>query len=112
MGIIGLIKFFLLISGKIIHEYAFDFHSAPGGLAGLVMVIVSYLLQLPPQDPLTVEDLDPEQQQLFSRGELREVLGHQMFSLKQGNSKETVILIHGFPTSSFDYFNVIDKVVS
>ena len=27
-----------------------------------------------------------------------------------GSAKETIILIHGFPTSSFDYFDVIDQL--
>ena len=39
-----------------------------------------------------------------------EVLGHQMFTLKQGNASQTLILIHGFPTSSYDYYDVIDKL--
>ena len=27
-----------------------------------------------------------------------------------GSAEETIILIHGFPTSSFDYFDVIDQL--
>jgi len=43
-------------------------------------------------------------QDWFSRGKMYEVLGRQMFALEEGDlSKETIILIHGFPTSSFDY---------
>ena len=73
-------------------------------------VFVSYLLQLPSPQPLQLEDLDPQLRQWRGRGQMLDVLGHQMFSLSQGESNETLILIHGFPTSSFDYFDVIDKL--
>ena len=57
-----------------------------------------------------MKDLAPQHQQWFSRGEMVEVLGQQMFTLQQGNANKTVILIHGFPTSSYDYYDVIDKL--
>ena len=79
-------------------------------MAGLLAVLLSYLLQLPAQEPLAFNSLSPELQQWFSRGEMIEVLGHQMFSLKQGDGNQTLILIHGFPTSSYDYYDVIDKL--
>ena len=76
----------------------------------MLTVLLSYLLQLPAVEPPELNDLTPGQQQWFSRGEMVEVLGHQMFSLQQGNANQTVILIHGFPTSSYDYYDVIDKL--
>jgi len=39
-----------------------------------------------------------------------DILDKKMFVLTQGSAKETIILIHGFPTSSFDYFDVIDQL--
>ena len=57
-----------------------------------------------------MKDLTPQQQEWFSRGEMVEILGQQMFTLKQGNASQTLILIHGFPTSSYDYIDVIDKL--
>ena len=57
-----------------------------------------------------MKDLASGQQQWFSRGEMLEVLGHQMFTLKQGHANQTLILIHGFPTSSYDYYDVIDQL--
>ena len=76
----------------------------------MLTVLLSYLLQSPAQQPLAMKDLAPQHQQWFSRGEMVEVLGQQMFTLKQGNASQTLILIHGFPTSSYDYHDVIDKL--
>ena len=76
----------------------------------MVVLLLSYILQLPPEQPISFNDLDPQLQQWFSRGELVEVLGEKMFTLRQGNSTETIILIHGFPTSSFDYHDVIERL--
>lgn len=40
------------------------------------------------------------------------VLGHQMFTLTEGAGAETLILVHGFPSSSFDYRRTITTLAS
>ena len=53
-----------------------------------------------------------EQQQWYSRGRMVDVLGHQMFTLTEGVGAETIILVHGFPSSSFDYRRTITSLAS
>ena len=55
-------------------------------------------------------DLNPMIQTWHSLGSLLEVLRKKMFVVTKGTSEETIILIHGFPSSSFDYFDVIDTL--
>ena len=132
-----------------------------GGLTGLVVVLLSYIYQLPEPVPPQLSELSPQIQAWFRRGSLVDILDKKMFVLTQGQShlihivkqwtseiyflyikylpnskifqtscssirsfsslgiqyfflsgsaKETIILIHGFPTSSFDYFDVIDQL--
>jgi len=38
------------------------------------------------------------------------VLGRQMFVMEQGAGPETIILVHGFPTSSYDYHRVVGQL--
>ena len=38
------------------------------------------------------------------------VLGHNMFTVSEGAGSETIILIHGFPTSSYDYQQTISTL--
>jgi len=83
-----------------------------GGATGLLVVLVSYLLQLDPEPPLQLADLDQELQDWYSRGTLVDVLGHKMFSLSEGAGSETINLIHGFPTSSFDYQQTISSLAA
>ena len=67
----------------------------------IVIYFKTYFTTVP---EITLEDMDLDVQDWFSRGKMYEVLGRQMFALEEGDlSKETIILIHGFPTSSFDY---------
>jgi len=76
-----------------------------GCLPVFLYVIVIYFKTYSTTVPeITLEDMDLDVQDWFSRGKMYEVLGRQMFALDEGDlSKETIILIHGFPTSSFDY---------
>lgn len=76
-----------------------------GCLPVFLYVIVIYFKTYSTTVPeITLEDMDLDVQDWFSRGKMYEVLGRQMFALEEGDlSKETIILIHGFPTSSFDY---------
>jgi len=81
-----------------------------GGLSGLVVVLLSYIYQLADPVPPQLSELSPQIQAWFRRGSLVDILDKKMFVLTQGSAKETIILIHGFPTSSFDYFDVIDQL--
>jgi len=81
-----------------------------GGVLGVLLVLLSYLLQLPPEPPLQLSELDPELQSWYSRGSMVEVLGYNMFTISEGSGSETIILIHGFPTSSFDYQQTISTL--
>eukprot|EP00092_Neocalanus_flemingeri_P023976 GFUD01026008.1.p1 GENE.GFUD01026008.1~~GFUD01026008.1.p1 ORF type:complete len:358 (+),score=71.45 GFUD01026008.1:86-1159(+) len=81
-----------------------------GGATGLLVVLVSYLLQLDPEPALQLSDLDQELQNWYKRGAMVEVLDHNMFTLSEGAGSETIILIHGFPTSSFDYQQTISTL--
>jgi len=81
-----------------------------GGLLGIVTVLLSVLLQLPPEPPLQLSELDQELQDWYSRGSMVEVLGYNMFTISEGSGSETIILIHGFPTSSYDYKQTISTL--
>ena len=54
-----------------------------GGFAGLLVVLVSYILQLEPEPPLQLEDLDAELQAWYKKGSMVEVLGHNMFTVSE-----------------------------
>jgi len=81
-----------------------------GGLTGLVLLGISYVLQLPAPTSPDIKDLHPQQQEWYKKGSMIEILGKKMFTVTKGNSENTLILIHGFPTSSFDYFEIIDNL--
>ena len=49
----------------------------------MLAVLVSYLLQLEPEPPLQLVDLDQEQQDWYKRGAMVDVLGHKMFTLSE-----------------------------
>ena len=93
----------------------------------MLAVLVSYVLQLPEPLQPSISQLSPQIQEWYSRGSMVNILDKNMFVLTQGHShchfsslktilkclgdaQETLILIHGFPTSSFDYFDVIDEL--
>ncbi len=44
------------------------------------------------------------------KGKYVTVLHHNIFTIDQGNSKEVLLILHGYPTSSFDYYKVIDQL--
>ena len=54
-----------------------------GGATGLLAVLVSYLLQLDPEPPLQLVELDQELQGWYRRGAMVDVLGHKMFTLSE-----------------------------
>jgi len=50
----------------------------------------------------------PSLQKWFERGQLREIYGHSIFTIDEGDSDQatdqaTIVLIHGFPTSTWDW---------
>ncbi|MGK0437679.1 MAG: pimeloyl-ACP methyl ester carboxylesterase [Paracoccaceae bacterium] len=46
-------------------------------------------------------------QRWFNRGEVRSINGHEIFVIDEGRDKKsTIVLIHGFPTSSYDFDRV------
>ena len=65
------------------------------------------------------QDLPESIQLWYERGRLYEVDGHHMFAFVQEpkttkkeeekEDPETLILIHGFPTSSYDYHKVLEE---
>ena len=45
-----------------------------------------------------------------SLGTFHTVLGNQVFVIDKGSAKETIVILHGYPTSSFDYWMVLDQL--
>lgn len=41
------------------------------------------------------------------KGQFIEVLGRKIFYIDEGNHEETLVVSHGFPTSSYDYYAVL-----
>ena len=46
----------------------------------------------------------------YANGSYIEVLGHKLFVVDQGKSKDTLLILHGYPTSSYDYYKVLDDL--
>lgn len=77
----------------------------------------------PPTDQALPHDLSEPVRAWFGRGSRRSLCGHQVFvvdvAAKSGqdedsakDSAEPLLIIHGFPTSSFDYAEVIDDLAA
>ena len=49
-------------------------------------------------------------EQWKSLGKYQTVLGRQVFVIDKGSAKETLVVLHGYPTSSYDYWMVIDQL--
>jgi len=46
----------------------------------------------------------PELREWFEKGVMQSLLGHDIFFIDEGErNKPTLLLIHGFPTSSWDW---------
>ena len=45
-----------------------------------------------------------------SIGSFYTVLGKQVFVIDKGSSTNTLVILHGYPTSSFDYWMVLEKL--
>ena len=49
-------------------------------------------------------------EQWKSLGTFHTVLGKQVFVVDKGNTTKTMVVLHGYPTSSFDYWMVLEKL--
>jgi len=74
-------------------------------------LLVSYLSGIEPAEDLALSDLSESAQQWFARGKMYNILGQQMFAIVEGQGEETLILIHGFPTSSYDYHRALPHLL-
>ena len=45
-----------------------------------------------------------------SYGGFHTILGRSVFVIDKGNATKTMVVLHGYPTSSYDYWMVIDKL--
>ncbi len=45
-----------------------------------------------------------------SLGTFQTILGNQIFVVDKGKAAKTMVILHGYPTSSFDYWMVIDEL--
>ncbi len=49
-------------------------------------------------------------EQWKSSGTFHTILGKQVFVVDKGNAPKTMVILHGYPTSSYDYWMVIDRL--
>jgi pimeloyl-ACP methyl ester carboxylesterase len=45
-----------------------------------------------------------------SIGDFYTILGRQIFVIDKGSATDTLVILHGYPTSSFDYWMVLEKL--
>jgi len=45
-----------------------------------------------------------------SKGKLHSVNGSSIFVIDKGDAKETLVILHGYPTSSYDYYKVLPEL--
>lgn len=45
-----------------------------------------------------------------NKGKMFTVFGRNIFVIDEGNSKENLVILHGYPTSSYDYFKVLPEL--
>lgn len=45
-----------------------------------------------------------------NKGKIITVFGKKLFVIDEGNSEETLVILHGYPTSSYDYYKVLDQL--
>lgn len=49
-------------------------------------------------------------EQWRSLGTFHTVLGNEVFVIDKGSAKDTLVVLHGYPTSSFDFWMVLDQL--
>lgn len=42
-----------------------------------------------------------------NRGKYIEILGHRLFVIDEGEHEETIVILHGYPSCSYDYYSVL-----
>ena len=45
-----------------------------------------------------------------NKGEFITIFNRKIFVIDEGNSEETLVILHGYPTSSFDYYKVLPEL--
>ena len=45
-----------------------------------------------------------------NKGEFISVFNRNLFVINEGSAKETMVILHGYPTSSYDYYKVLPKL--
>ena len=45
-----------------------------------------------------------------NKGTFHQVFGRNVFVIDEGNSDETMVILHGYPTSSYDYWKVLPEL--
>ena len=82
-------------------------------LPALAVLALAVLLAGPEAAPdLELADLSDGAREWFGRGALHRVLGQEMFVVTEGAGPETVILVHGFPASSYDYHRAVSHLLA
>jgi len=85
-----------------------------GGLTGLVLLAISYVIQLPIPSSPDIKDLHPKQQEWYKKGSMIEILGKKMFTVSKGkcsgqtNKQTATLLIQMSAVNisiSFHYFD-------
>ena len=46
-----------------------------------------------------------------NKGKFITVFGRKIFVIDTGDNKETLAILHGYPTSSYDYYKVFTRTV-
>eukprot|EP00095_Tigriopus_kingsejongensis_P004027 maker-scaffold5_size1054832-snap-gene-2.12 protein:Tk04027 transcript:maker-scaffold5_size1054832-snap-gene-2.12-mRNA-1 annotation:"PREDICTED: uncharacterized protein Rv1834/MT1882-like" len=80
-------------------------------LVVLLAVVIQCVLQFVPERPdLTLAELPEHLKSWYLSGQIHEVDGFQVFCRDQApeQPKGTIILVHGFPTSSYDFHKSIE----
>ena len=49
----------------------------------------------------------PDLMEWKAKGRFYEILGKRIFTTDEGNSSETLVILHGYPSCSYDYFKVL-----
>ena len=81
-------------------------------LSALAVLALAVLLSGPEAAPdLELADLSDGAREWFGRGALHRVLGQEMFVVTEGEGPETLILVHGFPASSYDYHRAVSHLL-
>lgn len=49
----------------------------------------------------------PTFEQWKERGTLIEIYGHRLFVIDEGESEEVIVILHGYPSCSYDYYQIL-----